>query len=169
VKLVAHKLRDEASAWWEKMQSNRRRQGKQPVRMWLKMKKLVRAWFLPPDYEQILYQQYHNCQQGSRSVTDYTKEFYRLDSWNNLSETKGQQVARSVDGLRLNIQDQVTLHIVWTLSKAVNLAMKIEMQMARQPTRPQSFRQAEKTTESHVLLSQQLVPCVYEWRICGRG
>jgi hypothetical protein len=58
VKLVAYKLHGGASTWWEQMQSNRRRQGKQPVQTWLKMKKLMKARFLPPDYEQMLYQQF---------------------------------------------------------------------------------------------------------------
>lgn len=32
------------------------------------------------------YQQYHKCRQGSNSVGDYTKEFQRLLSRNNLGE-----------------------------------------------------------------------------------
>jgi hypothetical protein len=57
---------------------------------------------------------------------EYTEEFYRLDSLNNLSETDGQQVAWYIGGLRMAIQDQVPLHTVWTLSEAMNLARKIE-------------------------------------------
>lgn len=63
VKLVAYKLKGGASAWWEQMQHNRRRQGKQPVRTWNKMRQLMRARFRPPDYEQMLYQQYQDCRQ----------------------------------------------------------------------------------------------------------
>ncbi|XP_035547276.1 uncharacterized protein LOC108991242 [Juglans regia] len=147
VKLVAYKLRGGASAWWEQTQNNRRRQGKQPVRVWHKMKRLMRARFLPPDYEQLLYQQYQNCRQGIRSINEYTEEFYRLNSRNNLSETEGQQVARYIGGLRITIQDKVTLHTVWTLSEAVNLAMKIELQLSRPPTRTPSFSPTSKGTE----------------------
>jgi len=91
VKLVAYKLRGWALDWWEQTQNNRRSQGKQPVRTWLKMKKLMKLQFLPPDYKQRLYQQYQNCRQGSRSVNGYTEEFYRQNSRNNLSETEVQQ------------------------------------------------------------------------------
>lgn len=109
------------------MQNNRQRQGKQIVLAWPKMKRLMRARFLPPDYEQILYLQYKSCRKGMRTVRDYTEEFYRLNSCSNLSEIEGQQVARFVGGLRLEIQDKVSLHTVSTLSKAVNLALKIDL------------------------------------------
>ncbi|KAG7961926.1 hypothetical protein I3843_09G040300 [Carya illinoinensis] len=98
-------------------------QGKQPVHVWPKMKRLMRAQFLPPNYEQLLYQ----------TINEYTEESYHLNFQNNLSETKGQQVARYIGGLRVAIQDKVTLHTVWTLSEAVNLAMKIELQLTRPP------------------------------------
>lgn len=111
------------------------------------MKRLIRARFLPPDYEQLLYQQHQNCRQGSRSINEYTEEFYRLNSRNNLSETEGQQVARYIGGLSIAIQDKVTLHTVWTLSEVVNLAMKIESQLSRPPTKTPSFSPANKGTE----------------------
>jgi len=65
VKLVPYKLGGGASAWWEQTQNNWRRQGKRPVWTWLKMKKLMKARFLPQDYEQMLYQQFQNCRQGT--------------------------------------------------------------------------------------------------------
>jgi hypothetical protein len=80
------------------------------------------------------------------------EEFYQLDSRNNLSKTEGKQVAQYVGVLQVSIQDHVSLHIVWTLSKAVNLAMKIEM--ARQPARPKPIRQTVKAAESHTPPSQ---------------
>ena len=55
VKLVAYKLIRGASAWWEQTRSNRAQQGKTAVQSWLKMKRMLRARFLPSDYEQTLF------------------------------------------------------------------------------------------------------------------
>ena len=41
VHLVALKLKVDASAWWEKVEMNRRRNGKRPIIAWEKMKKLI--------------------------------------------------------------------------------------------------------------------------------
>ena len=99
VHLVALKLRAGASAWWDQLEINRQRCGKQPIRSWEKMKKLLKARFLPPNYEQTLYNQYQNCRQGVRSVADYIEEFHRLSARTNLSENEQHQVARFVGGL----------------------------------------------------------------------
>ena len=103
VKLVAYKLKGGASAWWEQLQSNRRREGKQTIRNWARMRTLLKSHFLPTDYEQILYQQYQRCRQRDRSVSVYTEEFYRLSARNNLNETERLQVARYIGGLRESI------------------------------------------------------------------
>jgi len=68
VKLVAYKFKGGASAWWEKLQISHARQGKGPVTSWLKMKRLLKARFLPPDFEQRLFQQYQECRQGGRTI-----------------------------------------------------------------------------------------------------
>jgi len=75
VKLVAYKFKGGASAWWEKLQISRTRQGKRPVTSWLKMKRLLKAQFLPPDFEQRLFQQYQECRQGGRSIQAYVDDF----------------------------------------------------------------------------------------------
>ncbi|XP_020266279.1 uncharacterized protein LOC109841747 [Asparagus officinalis] len=116
VKLVAYRLKGGASAWWESVCLNRSRQGKPKVDRWEKMKKLLRARFLPSDYEQVLFGQYQNCRQGGRSVDEYTQEFYRLSSHNNLHESEAQQMSRYIGGLRIAIQDRVSLQHTYTLA-----------------------------------------------------
>ncbi|KAH7866953.1 hypothetical protein Vadar_027121 [Vaccinium darrowii] len=61
VKLVAFKLKGGTSAWWEQLQMARTRQGKSKIRSWHQMKQLMGARFLPPNYDQILFQQYQSC------------------------------------------------------------------------------------------------------------
>ena len=90
------------------------------------MRRLLHYKYLPPDYELILFQQYQDCRQGSRTVQAYVEEFHRLSSHNNLLETNAQQVARSIRGLRLNIQDRVSMHTIYSLTEAINLATKAE-------------------------------------------
>ncbi|KAG6764347.1 hypothetical protein POTOM_031813 [Populus tomentosa] len=124
VKLVAYRLMGGASAWWELLQLTWMRQRKGMVQTWAKMRRLLRAKYLPPDYEQILFQQYQDCRQGNITVQAYIEEFHRLSSRNNLSETDAQQVSRFVGGLRLTIQDCVSMQTIYSLNEAINLATK---------------------------------------------
>jgi hypothetical protein len=41
-------------------------------------------------------------------------------------ETKAQQVARFIGGLRLSIQDKVSMQYVFTLTEAISLATHVE-------------------------------------------
>ena len=75
VKVVALKLRKYASTWWHNVCSKRERQRKGKIRSWDKMKKKLKAKFLPTYYVQENYTKFHKLQQGDRSVEEYTREF----------------------------------------------------------------------------------------------
>lgn len=126
VKLVAYKLTGGASAWWEQTRLNRTRQGKTSVRSWLKMKCILQARFLPPDYDQTLFQQYQNYGQESRIMAAYTEEFQQLQARNELSETEAQQVSRFIGGLHVAIQDGVSLQAIFSIREAINSATRAE-------------------------------------------
>jgi len=64
-------------------------------------------------------------------VQAYIEEFHRLSSRNNLLETDAQQVSRFVGGLRLTIQDRVSMQTIYSLNEAINLATKAEAQLER--------------------------------------
>ncbi|PKU80524.1 RNA-directed DNA polymerase [Dendrobium catenatum] len=132
VKYVACRLRGGASAWWAQTLQTRQREGRGRVRGWHRMKQLLRAQFLPTDFEQILYMRYQHCTQGHRSVSEYTEEFNALSARNNLNESNTQLVARYIGGLKDSIQEKLELNAVWSLPQAVNLAFKVEMQQSRQ-------------------------------------
>ncbi|GJX90226.1 transposon ty3-I gag-pol polyprotein [Tanacetum coccineum] len=124
VKVVAYKLHRGAGAWWQREQDNQRAQGIRPVDTWMRMKRMIKGRFLPPDIEQILYQQYHTCVQGKRTIADYTGEFLRLQARCNLRETDEQSMARYISGLNSSIQEMLSLTSIWSVDQAQNLAMK---------------------------------------------
>lgn len=65
--------------------------------------------FLPVDYEQLLYQKYHQCQQGQESVNEYTEEFIKLDLRANMRECEPQKVSRYVQSLNSPIRERLEL------------------------------------------------------------
>ncbi|XP_062014602.1 uncharacterized protein LOC133731182 [Rosa rugosa] len=113
VKHVAWRLKSIAAVWWDKLQNTRKKQRKQGVKTWRRMKQLMMERFLPDDYEQILYKLYIECVQG-------------------------QKVARYISGLKPAIQEKILLQTVWTVTEATSLALKAEL--LEKPSRASSFQ-----------------------------
>ncbi|GJU20386.1 putative reverse transcriptase domain-containing protein [Tanacetum coccineum] len=90
VSLIAPKLRGRASAWWQQLKLARERVGKPRITSWQKMKKCMRANFIPHNYQRQMYLRLRNLKQGSKSVEDYTTEFYQLIARNDIQETEDQ-------------------------------------------------------------------------------
>lgn len=78
VKLVATWIHGYASAWWDKVQEMRLRKGKPKISSWENMKYRLKDKFLPVYFAQMAYSQFNNLRHESKSVIDYTKEFYQL-------------------------------------------------------------------------------------------
>lgn len=95
--------------------------------MWRKLK-LMKAGFLPHDYE---YNQYRNCRQGTRTVREYTDEFQCLSSRNNLGETEDQLIARFASGLKTGVQEKMQLHTAVNLSETINMVEHVERLSAK--------------------------------------
>ena len=81
VKIAVTRLKGHALLWWENLQINRQRRGKEKIRTWPKMVNKVKNKFLPADYQVSLLRKMQNLKQKDMIVKEYTKEFHRLDMW----------------------------------------------------------------------------------------
>ena len=51
LEIAVTRIKAHASFWWEHLQIDRQRRGKEKIRTWLKMVKKVKKKFLPTDYQ----------------------------------------------------------------------------------------------------------------------
>jgi hypothetical protein len=71
-------------------------------------------------------QRLQNWSQGSKSVDEYTEEFYKLLTRVDLSESDDQLVSRYIGGLRSQIQGTLNLFDTVNVSKAYQKVLLIE-------------------------------------------
>lgn len=126
---MALKLRKYASMWWETVKTKRRLEGKSKVMTWLKMKKLLREKFLPPNFRQEAFLDYHNITQESSTVEEIISEFDRLRIRCGVEEEKEQIIARFFGALRPEIADVIQLQPYYTFNELCQLALKVERQL----------------------------------------
>ena len=78
VKFSITKLKGHAMLWWDGVQAERRRLGKQPIKNCNRMVEKLRGKFLPSDYQLSLFRQMQNLRQRSMTVKYYIEEFYKV-------------------------------------------------------------------------------------------
>lgn len=77
--------------------------GKHFMKSWPRIKRMMKEYFLPANYQQQLCFKYHNCKQMNFSVDEYTKDFYLLHTRNNMDELEFLTVAKYISSLRQEI------------------------------------------------------------------
>jgi hypothetical protein len=89
--------------------------------------------FLPYNYTRTIYQRLQNLSQGSKTVDEYTEEFYKYLTRVELVETDDQLVSRYIGGLRQNIQDPLNLFDSFNVSAAHQRALCWRKRQPRDP------------------------------------
>lgn len=72
--MVIIRFQTAAAVWWEQTQATRVLAYRNPVKTWEKLKKLIRARFLPKKFQRVLFTQYQQCTQALKIVEEYTLE-----------------------------------------------------------------------------------------------
>ncbi|XP_074314128.1 uncharacterized protein LOC141649334 [Silene latifolia] len=133
-KVAIMKLTKYASLWYENLKKQRKKEGKDKIKFWIKLKKHLMRRFLPRDYEQDNYLKLQYLEQGSMSVTDYIKEFEKMLIVCYLEEKEELRVARFIKGLTPAIATKVEIQNYDGFSDVCRLALKFEKHdKARKP------------------------------------
>eukprot|EP00253_Pinus_taeda_P031086 PITA_31086 len=131
VRFAATKLKGHASLWWDNVQAERRRLGKQPIKKCARMEAKLKEKFLPKDYQIMLYRQVQNLKQRGMTVREFTEEFYKLNLRAGYVEDTSEKTARFVNGLRGEILDEIGILSPQTLDEAYQFALKAEEKINR--------------------------------------
>ncbi|KAG5516624.1 hypothetical protein RHGRI_037377 [Rhododendron griersonianum] len=101
VKYASRKLYGYVSTWWERLQSNRLRQYKQPIRTWPRMRRLMSDRFLQTNHAQMLYQEYRRKLESKQSFQEFSSSniISILDKWNGyeIKKEEGDRVELDAD------------------------------------------------------------------------
>jgi hypothetical protein len=131
VKHVVTRLKGHATLWWDELQADRRCKGKQKIKSWDRMIAKMKAKFIPRDYQITLFRRMQNLRQKLMTVKEYTEEFYRLNIRAGHRESDDEKVARYMNGLRYDIQDEMSMVTIRTVEDAYQMALKAEEKLSR--------------------------------------
>jgi uncharacterized protein YjbK len=91
----------------------------------------MKAKFIPRDYQITLFRRMQNLRQKIMTVKEYTEEFYRLNIRESHRESDDEKVASYMNGLRYDIQDEMSMVTIRTVEDAYQMALKDEEKLSR--------------------------------------
>jgi uncharacterized protein YjbK len=91
----------------------------------------MKVKFIPRDYQITLFRRIQNLRQKLMIVKEYTEEFYRLNIKAGHPESDDENVARYLNGLRYDIQDELSMVTIRTVEDAYQMALKAEEKLSR--------------------------------------
>jgi hypothetical protein len=103
LKFACTKLKGHTIIWWDHVQEDRVRKGKEKIKTWSKIEKQLRDFFFPLDYAQTLFCRFQNLKQNLFTVEELTNDFYQLSIHVDHQETNEQLDARYVNCLKFYI------------------------------------------------------------------
>lgn len=96
------------------------------IKKWSRMVAELKGRFLPKDYQIALHRQVQNLKQKGMIVREYTEEFHRVNLRAGYTEDTPEKTTRYVNGLRLEILDEISILSPKNIEEAYQSAMKVE-------------------------------------------
>ena len=84
----------------------------------------MRDKFLPKVYQLILYRQVHNLRQILLTMREYIEEFYKVNLRDGYAEDSAEKAARYVNGLRMDIQEEISMISPRTMEEEYQCALR---------------------------------------------
>jgi hypothetical protein len=91
----------------------------------------MKAKFIPRDYQITLFRRMQNLRQKLMTVKEYTEEFYKLNIRVGHRESNDEKVARYMNGLRYDIQDEMSMVTIRMVEDAYQMALKAEEKLSQ--------------------------------------
>ena len=86
----------------------------------------MKAKFIPRDYQITLFRRMQNLRQKLMTVKEYTEEFYKINIRAGHRESDDEKVARYLNGLRYDIQDELSMETIRIVEDAYQMALTAE-------------------------------------------
>jgi hypothetical protein len=131
VKHAITRMKGHAALWWDELQADIRCKGKQKIKSWDRMIAKMKAKFIPRDYQITLFRRMQNLRQKLMTMKEYTKEFYKLNIRAGHRESDDEKVFRYMNGLRYDIQDEMSMVTIRTVEDAYQMALKDEEKLSQ--------------------------------------
>jgi hypothetical protein len=91
----------------------------------------MKAKFIPKDYQITLFRRMKKLRQKMMSVKEYTKEFYKINIREGHWESDDEKVARYMNGLRYDIQDEMSMMIIRNVEDSYQIALRVEEKLSQ--------------------------------------
>ena len=131
VRYATTRLKGHATIWWDELQIHRGRRGNPKIKSWDKMLYIIKIQIMPKDYQLTLVRQLQNLRQKGMIVKEYTEEFFKPSIRDGQTQGDIERVARYINGLRYEIQDEISLLNLKTVEVAYQAASRVKEKLLR--------------------------------------
>ncbi|XP_048628762.1 uncharacterized protein LOC125599524 [Brassica napus] len=138
VALAVAQLTDNALSWWDRLCSDRRRNGLRQLDSWLDMKDAMKQRFVPQHFHRDLQRKLRELKQGSKSVEEYYEEFEKLRNRLDLNEDEEATMAQFLDGLQERLSCKVERHVYADMKDLFHLAIQAEQHIKKKSSKGKS-------------------------------